>query len=209
MRWFQILCLVACLAVPWCPARANDWSEAVDGDLSDDGDVPTLLTFTPGSNFIQGTMGSLGGTGPLDPDVWRFTVATGYYLTAIDLTEYSAPTSGNQSFMAIAQGDSINMTDPSQHLSNGLWGKEVDGFGNTYTNLLAILDAGPEYGGYGFDGPLPAGDYTFWIQEGAEQITYGINFVTTPVPEPGSACLLGVAALLLMRRRRAHVRGTS
>lgn len=203
MPSFRLFYLVALLAVPLCPAWADDWNEALNGDLSDDGSAPTLINFTPGLNQIQGTMGSLGGTGPLDSDVWQFTVLPGYQMAGIDLVGYSSEFSGESSFMAIAQGSSIDMFDPSLHLSNGLWGKEVDGSGNTHTNLLAILDAGPEYGGIGFDGFLPSGDYTFWIQEGSQQIGYIINFEMTPVPEPGSATLLGLAALLVLRRRRA------
>ncbi|MFO1482228.1 MAG: PEP-CTERM sorting domain-containing protein [Verrucomicrobiaceae bacterium] len=197
-----LLTLFAALTVPLSTAKALNWDESLDGDLSDDGNVPTFITFTEGSNLISGTMGSLGGTGPLDPDVWLFTIDPGYYLTGISLVGYSAPTSGNQSFMAIADATTINMSDPSLHLSNGLWTEGLDGFGNTYTDLMAILDAGPEFGGTGFNGPLAPGNYTFWIQEGSEQIQYTINFEVTPVPEPGSALLLGLTALLMLRRKR-------
>ncbi|MCB1276718.1 PEP-CTERM sorting domain-containing protein [Prosthecobacter sp.] len=194
--------LIAALALPFGTMRALDWNELNDGDLSGDGNAPTFILFTEGDNLIEGTMGALGGVGPVDADVWTFTIAAGYYLTGINLVSYSAPTSGNQSFMAIDDASTINMSDPSQHLSNGLWTEELDGFGNTYTNLLAILDAGPEFGGTGFDGPLGPGTYTFWIQEGSEQIQYCIDFVVTPVPEPGSVLLLGLAGMLAWRRRR-------
>lgn len=203
----RILTLLAALALPFGSVQALTWDESTMGDLSDDGNAPTLLgTLDLGSNLISGTMGSLGGTGPMDADVWNFTIAAGYYLTGINLVGYSA-TSGstsNDSFMAIADGGSINMSDPSNHLSNALWGYGTDGFGHTYNDLLGLLDAGPEFGGLGFDGPLPAGNYTFWIQEGSDQINYSIDFVTTavPVPEPGGVLLLGVAGLWLLRRRR-------
>lgn len=204
----RILCLLAALALPFGTAQAVTWNETLNGDLSGDGSSPTLLgTLDPGVNTISGTMGSLGGTGPLDADIWNFTIAPGYALTGINLTGYSAQSGSttNDSFMAIATGGSINTSDPSNHLSNALWGYATDGFGNTYNDLLALLDGGPEFGGIGFDGPLPAGNYTFWIQEGADQISYTIDFVTTPtapVPEPGSALLLGVAGLWVLRRRR-------
>jgi hypothetical protein len=202
MSFRTLLPLFAALTLPLSTAKALNWNETNDGDLSDDGNAPTFITFSEGSNLIEGTMGSLGGTGPLDADVWSFTIAAGYYLTGISLVSYSSPTGPHDSFMAIDDATSINMGDPSQHLSNGLWTEELDGFGNTYTDLMAILDAGPEFGGDGFDGPLGAGDYTFWVQEGSEQIQYCINFEMTPVPEPGSALLLGLAGLLVLRRRR-------
>ncbi|OYW75282.1 MAG: hypothetical protein B7Z37_14110 [Verrucomicrobia bacterium 12-59-8] len=203
----RILALLAALALPLGSVQALTWDETLDGDLSGDGDFPSLLgSLSEGHNLIYGTMGSLNGTGPLDADVWNFTVAAGYYLTGIDLVSYST-TSGslaNDSFMAIANGGSINLGDTSLHLSNTLWGYGQDGFGNTYNNLLALLDAGPTFGGMGFDGPLPSGNYTFWIQEGSDQVNYGIDFVTSlvPVPEPGGALMLGVAGLWLLRRRR-------
>lgn len=198
----RLLPLFVALALPLGTARAVNWNESLDGELSGDGNLPTFINFTAGSNLIEGIMGAPGGIGPVDADVWRFTIAAGYYLTGISLVSYSAPTAGNQSFMAIAEGTSINMSDPSLHLSNGLWTEQLDGFGNTYTDLMAILDAGPQFGGIGFDGPRGPGDYTFWVQEGSEQIQYCINFQVTAVPEPRSALLLGLAGLLVLRRRR-------
>ncbi len=196
--------LLAALALPFGTVQALDWNEGINGDLSDDGDFPTLVgTLSPGINTFSGTMGSLGGIPPLDADIWNFTIDAGYYLTGINLVGYtSASGNNNNSFMAIALGGTINLGDPSNHLSNALWNKQLDGFGNTYTNLLGLLDAGPDFGGMGFDGPLPAGNYTFWIQEGDDQITYSIDFVTSPVPEPGSALLLGLAGVWWLRRRR-------
>lgn len=202
MSFQRLATLFAVLALPFSTTKALNWDETLDGDLSGDGNTPTFILFTDGSNLIDGTMGSLGGIGPLDADVWTFTIAAGYYLTGISLLGYSAPTSGHDSFMALDDATSINMSDPSLHLSNGLWTEELDGFGNTYTDLMAILDAGPMFGGTGFNGPIGPGDYTFWIQEGSEQIQYTLNFVVTPVPEPGGVMLLALAGLLLLRRRR-------
>jgi hypothetical protein len=203
----RIIAFLAALALPLGTVQALTWDESISGDLSGNGAAPTLLgTLSSGDNLITGTMGSLNGTGPLDADIWNFSVPTGYDLTGINLVGYSA-TSGslsNQSFMAIATGGSIDQNDPSNHLSNSLWGYGTDGFGHVYTDLLALLQAGPEFGGIGFSGPLTPGNYTFWIQEGSDQIHYSIDFVATPVavPEPGGALLLGVAGLWLLRRRR-------
>lgn len=202
----RLLPFLAALALPFGTVQALDWNEGFNGELSGDGDFPTLVgVLTPGNNMFSGIMGSLGGVGPLDADIWNFSIDAGYYLTAIDLVAYtSASGNNNDSFMAIANGGAINVNDPSNHLSNALWRKQVDGFGATYTNLLGLLDAGPDFGGIGFNGPLPSGNYTFWIQEGEDQINYSINFVVSasPVPEPGSALLLGLAGLFLLRRRR-------
>lgn len=206
MLFPRIAFLLAALALPFGTAQALNWNEGFNGDLSDNGAAPTLVgTLSSGSNLFTGTMGSLGGTGPLDADIWSFTIAAGYYLTGINLVGYtSASGNNNDSFMAIANGTTIETDQAVNQLSNALWSKQTDGFGNTYTDLFALLDAGPDFGGIGFDGPLPAGNYTFWIQEGSDQINYQIDFVTTPipVPEPGGALLLGMAGLWLLRRRR-------
>lgn len=199
-----LLCILVVLALPLSRARAMNWDESTDGDLSNNGAAPTFVSLTSGSNLFTGTMGFFGpNPQDFDADIWRFTIDPGYYLTGINLLAYSAPAANIQSFMALDDATTINMFDPSQHLSNGLWTEEFDGFGNTYTDLLAILDLGPEYGGTGFNGPLGPGNYTFWIQEGSDPISYTIDFVVTPVPEPAGALLVGLAGMsALMRRRR-------
>ncbi|HEY1051798.1 MAG TPA: PEP-CTERM sorting domain-containing protein [Prosthecobacter sp.] len=202
MKCRFLLTLLVAATLPFSGVQAFNWTEGVDGDLSNDGDFPTFVLLTEGSNLFEGTMGSLDNGVTIDADVWSFTIAAGYYLTGISLVAYSAPAPDIQSFMAMDDVGSINMTDPSQHLSNGLWTEEFDGFGNTYTDLLAILDAGPQFGGDGFNGPLGPGTYTFWIQEGSDQINYTINMTVTAVPEPGSVVLIGAAGLCLLRRRR-------
>ena len=172
-------------------------------DLSDDGNAPTFLTFSDGHNIVEGSMGWNGVT--LDADIWTFTVAAGYEVSEINLVTYngSNPTFPNGHFMALASGSTINTTDATNHLSNGLWREETDLLGNTKTDLLAILQAGPEFGGIGFTGNLQAGTYTFWVQDTTDFVNqYCIDFVITPVPEPGSALLMGMASFLCLRRRR-------
>jgi len=172
-------------------------------DLSNDGNAPTFLTFSDGHNIGEGSMGWNGST--LDADIWTFTVAAGYEVREINLVTYngSNPTFPNGHFMALASGSTINTTDATNHLSNGLWREETDLLGNTKTDLLAILQAGPEFGGIGFTGNLQAGTYTFWVQDTTDFVNqYCIDFVITPVPEPGSALLMGAASFLCLRRRR-------
>ena len=197
-------------------AKAVNWNELFEGEFFGDGNAPTsLFTLGTGSNLIEGTISGVNGVAT-DIDIWNFTIAAGYYLSGINLVTYSdngfgAPLGTISSFMAIDDALTINTGDPSQHLSNGLWNEQSpDGGATTFTNLLAILEAGPEFGGTGFSGPLPAGDYTFWVQETASpgvtlDISYCIEFVVTPVPEPGSAVLLGLAGLALMIRRRSRL----
>lgn len=203
-RYFCLLTLSATLALPVSLAHAVNWDEGVDGQLSNNGAAPTqLFTLGTGSNLIEGTMGL--GTA----DVWTFTIAAGYYLSGINLVSYSdngfgAPLGGISSFMAIDDANTIDMSDFPSQLSNGLWNEQSpDGGATTFTDLLAILQAGPAFGGGpGFSGQLGAGDYTFGVQDDTHTISYCIDFIVTPVPEPGSALLLGLAGLLVLRRRR-------
>ena len=211
----RFLFLLAAYALLSGNAQAVNWNELHQGEFSGDGNAPTsIFTLDPGSNIIEGTISGSNGLAT-DIDIWNFTIAAGYYLSGINLVTYSdngfgAPLGTISSFMAIDDALTINTGDPSQHLSNGLWNEQSpDGGATTFTNLLAILEAGPEFGGTGFSGPLPAGDYTFWVQETASpgvslDISYCIEFVVTPVPEPCSAVLLGLAGLALMTRRRAR-----
>jgi hypothetical protein len=55
----------------------------------------------------------------------------------------------------------------------------------------------------GFVPPLPAADYTFWVQEGANGIfPYNFEFVLRAVPEPTSLLLIVLAGLAVGMRWR-------
>lgn len=195
----RLLSLCATLVLPLGTANAVNWVELNDGDLSDDGNAPTFISFTDEHNIIEGTMGFDGFS--LDYDIWTFTIASGYELSAIDLVSYSAPANTN-SFMAIALGGTIDTGDTSLHLSNALFTQDLGG----PADLLSSLEAGPEFGGLGFTGTLGAGTYTFWVREASVEVDYCIDFVVTPVPvpEPGSALLIGLASFCCLRRRRSR-----
>ena len=55
--------LIVALLLPLGSAHALNWDEGLLGDLSGDGNAPTLVTLSSGSNLFTGTMGSLNGTG--------------------------------------------------------------------------------------------------------------------------------------------------
>jgi hypothetical protein len=64
---------------------------------------------------------------------------------------------------------------------------------------------GQGFGSTQFTPPLPAGEYTFWIQElSAERLFYELDFQVTPVPVPAALWLFGsaLAGLVGFGRRR-------
>lgn len=174
-------------------------------DLSSNGNAPTFLAFSAGHNIVEGSMGWNGSS--LDADIWTFTIDAGFEVSSIKLASYNGtnPTAPNGHWMALAAGNTIDMMQTVDHLSNGLWRNETDIAGNSITDLLAILQNGPEYGGIGFSGNLQAGSYTFWVQDTSDLVNqYCIDFVVTPVPEPGSVLLAGLASVFCFRRRRSR-----
>jgi MprA protease rhombosortase-interaction domain-containing protein len=56
----------------------------------------------------------------------------------------------------------------------------------------------------GFDAPLSAGEYVFWVQQTASgSATLGLNFVVSPIPEPTSAlAILAIGGVGFCVRRR-------
>ena len=180
------------LLFSFSPLHAANWTESLDGDLSNNSAAPTALTFAPGVNLVTGRMGKPDSR-PLDPDFFTFTLAPGWSLTSIEVLSISL---FDNSFYAIAAGTSINTSNPATHLSNTL----ISGAGE-YLDDLALPNA-PYFGGTGLTAPLGAGTYTVWFQEAAIERDYQMAY--TVVPEPGTTCSLlgGAATLLHLRRRR-------
>jgi PEP-CTERM motif len=176
-------------------AQALVLNENTFGDLSNDNLAPTPLSLDLGVNRIGGTMGRDLPSDPVDRDIFTFTLAPGRILTSINVLVFT-PT--NQSFYAIAPGNTIDDSDPATHLSNTLV--------KTTGELLDDLETNPYSGGTGLTAPLGPGTYTIWFQELSSVVTYDIAYTVaaSPVPEPGTAffgCAM-LAACGAARRRR-------
>ena len=182
------------------PARAGIvYDEAVSGDLSGDGLVPTSVALAPGSNQVLGVTGRVG----LEPDRDYFTVTVPAGHAFVSLVEL-AGTNANAgvSFLGIEAGNQV--TVPSfASTAEGLLGWSHWADTDVDLEILATVGAS-ELGATGFTPPLPAGDYAFWIQDfGDGNANYGFDIVIA-VPEPGAAglVLLACAALARSRTRR-------
>ena len=183
------------LAISSLAGATTVWDETVNGDLSSSATSPSALTIGVGSNVILGRMGTLA-TGGVDPDFFRFTIAPGTRLTAINVTAYSPDESaGGGSFFAIASGTSISTNNPGLHLSNTLLSDVGD--------ILPQLSSNPVYGGTGLPANPGPGTYTAWFQETLTSVGYGFDLVVTPIPEPTTIATLIAGGTLMLRRRSA------
>jgi hypothetical protein len=168
-------------------ALATSYDEGVNGDLSGNMAAPTSLVLTPGSNPVAGS--TIAG------DLDYLTISIPAALREIVLTQYDNLTT--VSFIAVQSGTTFTEPPGTPNVANLLGWLH---FGGGFVGTDVQDDIGNGVGAIGFDGPLPAGDYTFWIQETAPYTaTYAFDFVV--VPEPGSAALalLGLAAVALRR----------
>ena len=195
----QLVGLITAALLFFATAAPADvvWDESVDGPLSNDRLNPTSLPLAVGSNILSATMRSG------DREYVAFSMPPGSQLTRLVLASYAGgdPTS----FIGVQRGTTF--TEPPTGVNVGEllgwthFGPSISPIG---TNMLPRLGQGA--GSIGFTPPLPADNYTFWIQQtGSGATTYLLDF--SVVPEPASLVLLSlgglaIASLAAIRRRR-------
>lgn len=177
-------------------AHATTMDELVDGDFSGDRAQPSDYVLEPGSNSL------LGRTAAGDLDYVSVEVPPGATLDSMTLVEFAS--ADLVAFIGLQSGAVFTQppvgTDVAQLLGYAHFGT---GEGNVGTDILD--DIGNGFGAIGFDPPLPAGTYTFWIQQLG--LTTDYHFDVFVMPEPSSEAMLAVGcsalALLARARRRA------
>ncbi|MEM7456921.1 MAG: PEP-CTERM sorting domain-containing protein [Planctomycetota bacterium] len=185
------LAFVFCLAVVSTSAADVIHDENIDGDLSNDNNIPTAFMLADGSNEIIG----FTTDNPLDPDYFQLTVPPGFRITELIRTEYTSGI-GNRAFLAIGPGGPIS-GNGNGHISSMLIEENMEG-----TNILDDLGS-QALSGTGFTGALQEGDYTFWYQELSDDTTYHFDFVVSAIPEPTSMLVVSALGLgAVVRRRR-------
>lgn len=184
--------LTACAVLTFSvqASAAVIWNEAVHGDLSGDPFNPTAVNLSLGSNSLLAT--SVSG----DREYIRMTIPAGMQLVAILHAGWVSD--DPIAFIAVQSGPVMTEPPTGTNPAN-LLGWTHFGVATFGQDILPAVGAGPM--AIGFTPPLPAGTYTFWIQQtGPLASTYELDFQVVPVP--GSAAMVGLGCLLATRRRR-------
>ena len=194
--------LILWVSLHIAPALASNWNEAEQGDLSNNGFAPSLLSLTPGSNLLTGEFRAL------DLDYLAVIVPDGYVLSGI-VTGVGNNPGLSKSFIGFQSGPLMTVI-PAATDASGLLGWTHFG-GADGVNILPSMGI-PKSGSTGFSGFLPSGAYTFWLNETSSDpgLTYDLDLRITPVPLPASLTLLisGLMSGKAISRRRHTSQGS-
>ena len=151
--------LILCGALLGSSALAAGYNEKKSGDLSNDRLTPTTVKLKVGPNVIAGSFGTKNGA--TDRDYFTIKVPADHVLDAIIL-EPETTVGLNLSFIGVQDGKVITVPpvggSPADLLGYTHFGESMEG-----TDILPAMGDGA--GSKGFTPPLPAGTYTFWVQE--------------------------------------------
>lgn len=173
----------ATLLLSICLAGASAdvvFDEATDGDLSGNYSAPTVVAVSAGNNTVVFTTDKKGD----DRDIFTFTVPEGSELTGVvlDLFDTNTEDEFNYGFIGFSSGDQLQ-TDPLAPNPTGLLGYGLVNFGDSGSDIYEVMGQGG--GAQGYDGPLPAGSYSFWAQETSPSSDdWRVTLVITPTSDP-------------------------
>jgi hypothetical protein len=152
---------------------AATYDEGINGALSNNHLAPTSFEVSPGSNTIKGQVAA-------NQDYIRFTVPIDSVLSSVELVAYTTSgVSSNVGFFAIAAGESVSVAPPGSNPISGVLGWILFNASDIGPNLLPAMGTAGS-GATGFTPPLPAGTYTFWIQDTMQTVGYEFSFDLTP-----------------------------
>ena len=194
--------LVLMSLAPWAHADVVAWDETISGDIASNRLDPTRVGLVAGVNLIRGALGPTAVPDVHDLDYITVTVPEGHRLEALVLRE--AFVGGSASFLAVQGGPIVLMPADDYSGSTPLLGWTHFGSADVGLDLLPAMGAAP-FAADGFTGPLPAGQYAFWIMELRTDepytYTFGLNVVAVPAP---AAWLAAAIAGVRGRRRTAR-----
>ncbi len=177
----RLLCVLPVLGVVSTASAQVFWDEEVNGDLSNDRMAPTAFSFGVGVHSLRGLVGNR------NLDYMSITIPAGTQFSELRLAGYEG--ADNIAFAAIMAGPQFT-EGPDQPPFNMLgWTHFGPGMGNVGTSILDDMGFGS--GAIGFEPPLPANTYSFWIQQLGGNVTYQWDFVI--IPGPSGAAMVAVA----------------
>ena len=200
----RVVASIFATVLVWPMLASAGYIESVNGDLSGTFSSPTPIAVVPDGSFtIAGTVEGAGAGVSVDLDYFTVTVPVGQRLASLNVLPGTVGGGAIGSFLAIYSGSTA--VDPVSAVSTDALGYYLYGAGDIGTDILDnlgtfnLLGTNPSIG---FIAPLPAGDYTFWIQEGFRgTFSYNFELVLSSVPAPPTILLLGLAALAMGLRR--------
>ncbi len=159
-----------------CGCLGTPYNETVDGDLSSDFSKPTFIEL---SGTTMDTITSCQQGSPLDVDYFTIEVPQDSVLSGLVLTNYTAA-ENNKGFFGVRAGTafttSAGNTTAGDLLGGVTYGSEHEGL-----NILPVM--GTLSGSQGFTGALPAGKYTFWLNQFGPQSCASLQFLLSKAPE--------------------------
>jgi len=182
-----------CLAIS--SASAATYSESSNGDLSGNRAAPTAFNLTAGGNLLTAT------TQSGDIDVVRINVPAGNNLAQLFVRSFTQAGFDSTAFMGIQQGSTFTV-DPNIAGPTELLGYAH--FSPAFVNFDILPGMGTAFDTIGYTPPLAAGNYTLFLQQLGTPVTYSLDFIVRPVPEPATLVLggFGLAFVLVVGRRK-------
>lgn len=159
-------------------AVASSLSETEAGDLSDDIAAPTAFEVGPGVNTLTAS------TASGDLDYATFTIGPCDTLTQVTVDNFTSDAGDNIAFISLASGSTFPVpfeganTDVSALLGFSHFGTADIGQGDILQRV------GEGAGTIGFTSPLPAGDYTMWINQTGGESEATLTLQVDRVIEP-------------------------
>jgi hypothetical protein len=211
----SLLCSAVIAAISSHCGATVIWNQTVNGALSELPASPTPFTLSAGTNSVIATVGGGGGAeSGVDQNWVNINIPAGLQLSQLVLASYTS--TDGQGFTGVASGTSFAggeaaVNTPSSYLGYTHFGTAASDNGQAAVNLVGddvlplmgnnVTDAP---GSTGFTPPLPAGSYTFLIQQLGATTNYQFDFDATAVPEPATAGILLAAPMILGLRRRRN-----
>lgn len=186
------------------------WDETASGDFSNTGGSPTVVNLLEGANLVRGVTGRSGGV--VDRDYFQFTLADGWQLDTLNVLPGTRFVSESDlGFIGVQAGTQVTV-NPTGGSPAGLLGWVHYSINDVGTDILGLMGIG--FGAAGFVTPLPAGAYSFWIQNTSTGSSpYVLEFNVSAVPEASAISLFAMGLLGLSvlgaRRRPSRQPGAS